>query len=346
MEKLIFTSLRPSAGKTNIIIGLAKALGYRFGYIKPFGERVLYRKKRLLDYDSALVKNIFELDESPEEMSIGFDHSKLRYMYTERTIREKLDEMEQALSDQCRYLIIEGGKDLAYGTSVNLDPISLARYTGGKLIMVISGDDDSIMDHLSFLKEYIRIEGISINGVIINKVKDLEDFRETRMDQVESLGLEILGMIPFHRDLTYPSVDYISDTLFAKILAGEKNLNRKVREIFVGAMSADAAVRNPLFSKEGKLIITSGDRTDMIIAALESDTSAIVLTNNVLPPSNVISKAEEKGVPLLMVPTDTFRTAKQIDDMERLLTWNEKDKIDLLERLVKENVDLDRMLER
>ena len=84
MDKWVVTSLRPSAGKTSVIIGIAKALNRKIGYIKPFGERFLYRKKRLWDYDAALVTNLFGLDENPEDMSIGFHHSKLLYMLMKR----------------------------------------------------------------------------------------------------------------------------------------------------------------------------------------------------------------------------------------------------------------------
>jgi len=344
LEKILIASLRASEGKTDIIIGMAKALKVDFGYIKPFGERVLYRKKRLLDYDSALVTNIFDLQENPEDMSLGFDHSKLRFMYTKETIKDKLREMEENIGSDKKILFIEGGKDLTYGASVNLDPISLAKYSDAKLILVISGDDDSILDQLFFVKKYIEIREIELFGVIINKVQDIEDFHQSKMDQLQELGIRILGILPYERDLTYLSVDYVAETLFGKVLAGEKGLQKQVKNIFVGAMSADAAIRNPLFSKEGKLMITSGDRTDMIIGALESDTAAVVLTNNVLPPSQVITMADEKGIPMILVSTDTFRTAKQIDDMDRLITRNETRKIEILERMISENIDLDALM--
>ena len=67
MRKFVVTSLRQSAGKTSMIIGIAKALNRSIGYIKPLGERFLYRKKRLWDYDAALVTNIFGLKENPED---------------------------------------------------------------------------------------------------------------------------------------------------------------------------------------------------------------------------------------------------------------------------------------
>ncbi len=83
MRRLVIASTRENAGKTSLIVGLGRASGKPFGYLKPFGDRLLYRKKRLWDYDSALVGQIFELAMDPREMSIGFDHSKLRFMYDE-----------------------------------------------------------------------------------------------------------------------------------------------------------------------------------------------------------------------------------------------------------------------
>jgi BioD-like phosphotransacetylase family protein len=344
MEKIIIASMRPNSGKTSLIVGMGKALDKSFGYLKPFGERVLYRKKRLLDYDSALIKYIFDLKEDPEEMSIGFDHSKLHYMYDKDTIKEKLREMEGSIGSDKELLFIEAGRDLHYGASVNLDAISIAEQTGAGLVMVISGEDDSIVDDMTFLKKYLQLPRLNFRGVIINKVKDIEDFKATRSKLIQDLGIRILGMIPFRKELTYMSVEYISDALFAKVLAGQEGLSNQVERIFIGAMSGDAALKNPLFSKEGKLIITSGDRNDMILAAIESGTSGIVLTNNVLPPSKIISQAESKNIPLLLVSSDTFQTAKQIDDMEKLLTRNDTSKVALLQDIVEDSVDLKGLL--
>ncbi|MGA1848397.1 MAG: DRTGG domain-containing protein [Thermoplasmatota archaeon] len=341
MEKVIIASIRPNSGKTSVIIGMGKAIEGKFGYLKPFGERVLYRKKRLLDYDSALVKFLFDIEEDPEDMSIGFDHSKLHYMYTKDTITEKLREMEASIGNDRDVLFMEAGKDLQYGASVNLDAISLAEHTGAGLVMVISGEDDTIVDDITFLKKYLQLPKVNFKGVIINKVKDVEDFKMTRIRKVQDMGMNILGIIPFRRELTHMSVEYISDALFAKVLAGEAGLSNQVERIFIGAMSGDAALKNPLFSKENKLIITSGDRNDMILAAIESGTSGIVLTNNVLPPSKVISQAESRNIPLLLVSTDTFQTAKQIDDMEKLITRNDTEKVEMLGDMVRNSVDLE-----
>ncbi len=62
MKNLIIGSMDPNSGKTSLIVGLGKAIaGKKFGYLKPFGDRLLYRKKRLWDQDTALIANIFGL---------------------------------------------------------------------------------------------------------------------------------------------------------------------------------------------------------------------------------------------------------------------------------------------
>lgn len=345
MKSIVVASVQPCAGKTTIIVGLLRVFNGTFGYMKPFGERILYKKKRLVDYDSSLITKIFSVTDNPEEMSIGFDHSKLRYIYTPETLKSKVQELQDRIRKDRDIMIIEGGKDLTFGSSVGLDPINISRLTDSRLILVVGGDDDTIMDSLTFIKNEIRMEDVDFAGVIINKVMDVDDFKENHMDRIDQMGIRVLGIIPYERDLTFVSVEAVSDVLFAKVLAGEEGMIKQVKEIFVGAQSAETALKNPLFSKENKLIITSGDRTDMILAALETDSAAIVLTNNILPSSNMINQAQTKKIPLLLVPMDTFRTAKQIDDMDRLLTPMESDKIALLEKLTRENVDIEAIFE-
>ncbi len=92
--------------------------------------------------------------------------------------------------------------------------------------------------------------------------------------------------------------------------------------------------------KKIKLVITGGDRSDMIVAALDKTTSGIILTNNIIPPQNLIAKASDMNIPVLLVPFDTFQAAKQVDDMVPLLTRDDTERIDLLQKLIEQNVDI------
>lgn len=344
MTTLIVASLRSSTGKTNVIVGLNEALQKKAGYMKPFGDRLLYSKKRLWDYDAALMTGLYSMKEHPDDMSLGFDHSKLRYMYNEESIRARVLELAEHIGANRDLLIVEAGKAISYGTSVHLDALSLARYLGGKVVFVISGDDDTILDDIMFVKRSVDMKEIAVAGIIVNKVHNVDDFKDTYLPEIRQAGLNVLGVLPYQSELTFFSLRYLADKLFAKVLSAEASLSRKVKNIFIGAMSANMVVQKPLFKKEGKLIITGGDRSDMILAAINYNAAGIILTNNILPSPHIIAKAEESGMPLLLVTPDTYQVARQIDRMEALLTKEEADKVALLKDMVEANVNMDAVL--
>jgi BioD-like phosphotransacetylase family protein len=341
MDTLVVASMRQSAGKTSIIIGITKVLNKKIGYIKPFGERFLYRKKRLWDYDAALITNVFGLEENPEDMSIGFHHTKLLYMLDEVTTGEKLRELSQNVGAGKELFFVECGKDITYGASIHLDAISIARQMDAPLIVVAGGDENTILDDLIFLKRYIHLGGVHLKGVIINKVSNVEDFCDTRLPRIKQSGVEVLGVIPYYTELPYFTVSYLAERLFAKIITCEENLSRTAKNIFIGARSVDTALKNPLFRQESTVIVTSGERHDMIVAALEHHATAVILTDNILPPSHLIAEAIQKGIPLLLVSEDIYETARQINSLESLPTKDDSEKIALIEQMVRTHVNLE-----
>jgi BioD-like phosphotransacetylase family protein len=261
-------------------------------------------------------------------------------MYDAEATRAKLEELVATSGTDKDVVFVETGCDLSYGASVNLDAVSMARSIGATLVLVLAGEDRAILDDLAYLRRHLDLDGVEFGGVVINKLQDVDDFRNSYEGEVRESGLSVLGMIPSDPELTHASVGFVSESLFAKVVTGEANLNAVVKNIFVGAMAAGAAKRQPQFAKPGKLVITSGDRSDMILAALESDTAGIVLTNGIAPPSSIISKATELGVPLLLAAEDTFRVAKMIDDASLLMRADERDKIERLTALVRDHVDV------
>ena len=342
MKALIIASTRKDAGKTSVLVGLAGALNKKAGYIKPLGDRFLYRKKRLWDYDAALFASLFHLDDQPETMSIGFDHSKLRYMYDRESIGREMRRMVEQVGKGKDLVFIECGKDLTYGAAVYLDPLTLSQTTASQVVIVTGGDEDEIADDLAFLKRFIGADEARVGGVIINKVKNPDDFCASHLPEINELGIPVLGILPYEESLTTLSASYVADKLFARVIAGESGLGRTIRNVFVGAMSVSAVLTRPVFSKPDKLILTSGDRSDLVLAVLEAGgTSCIVLTHDIVPPPNVTAKANEQGIPILLVPDDTYSAAIKVTNLERLLTPSDSDKVELLRTLVEERVDLE-----
>jgi BioD-like phosphotransacetylase family protein len=338
MEKLVIASTGKGAGKTSLIMGMAKALGKSFGYVKPLGDRMVYREKKVWDYDAELIASVFGMKENPEDMTIGFEHSKLRYMYDEEGRRRKLLEMVSHAGKEL--LFVEGAENLRYGISLGLDPLSITRDIGGKLLVLIDGHGDVLLDDTIFVKNYLDMTHVAFKGVIFNSVQNPEDFEAVYLREITKQGIPVLGILPYEKELAYVTADFLAKRLFAKVVTGEKGLSRVVKNILVGAMSINALYQTPLFKQEGKLVITPGDRADMILAAIESDAACLVITNNILPSSSIISKAEERNIPLLLVSQDTYRVATQIDAIESLIAKEDTQKITLLEQMVRKHVNL------
>ena len=65
-------------------------------------------------------------------------------------------------------------------------------------------------------------------------------------------------------------------------------------------------------------MITGGDRPEVQTAALEaSGIEALVLTGGFRPPRAVLGKAEEEGVPVLLVQSDTRTTIDRVEELLR-----------------------------
>ncbi|MEN6423201.1 MAG: DRTGG domain-containing protein [Smithella sp.] len=344
MKTIVVSSIRSNAGKTSIIAGTISLLkDKKFAYAKPLGDRLIYRKKRSWDYDASLLVNLLErkgdMENRFQQITLGFVHSRLKYMYDQEGIKNALTGIVTDIGNGNDVLFIESGKDLAYGSYLNLDALSVAKYVNGTLVIVVSGDSDSVLDDIKFIEKYMKIKDTNFGGVIINKINDVEEFQDYCAPSIKEMGIEIIGVIPYSAQLTYFTLDFLAEKLLARVIAGECNLKNIVKNIVIETSSAVAVDAQPLPLKPGlregdQLMITGGDRSDVILAALERDTAGIIITGDIVPHQNIISRANERGIPILLVGTDTFKTARIIDDTEALLRKDDKEKIGLLSELI------------
>jgi len=80
------------------------------------------------------------------------------------------------------------------------------------------------------------------------------------------------------------------------------------------------------------------------LAALQTDTSVLILTGNIYPDVRILAKAEELGVPVLLVPYDTFTTVKEVANLSGRIKPRDTKKIELAKNLVTEYVDWNSIL--
>ncbi len=350
MKKIVVSSMRSNSGKTSIIAGIISLMkDKKFAYAKPLGDRLIYRKKRSWDYDASLMVNLLgrqgELESHYEKITLGFDRSRLKYMYDEEGMERALAEIVTDIGGKNDVLFIESGKDLTSGAYLNLDAVSMTKSIDGKLLIVVSGDDDCVLDDLKFIEKYVKLEGVDFGGVIINKISDLEEFENACTPLISKMGIAVVGVIPYQAQLTYFPLDFLADKLLARVLAGEDRLKNIARTIIIGTPATLVTDKQqiparPELSGEGQLLITGGDRSDQILAALERDTAGIILTDDIVPHQNIISRANERGIPVLLVGTDTLKTAGMIENMEPLLRIQDTGKISLLSQLIEKHTNM------
>ncbi len=342
MKKLIIASLYPNSGKTSLIAGM-KHHWHKAVYLKPFGDRLFYQDKRMWDYDAELMVSLMGLKTEPGNLSLGYDHSKLRLDLKDLSGVKRIQAQMAQFADR-EMLIIETGGMLATARSLGLDAFTFSRELDAGILLVTSGPADQVMDDLSYLDMVFAKLQSRILGVIINQVHHKEQFLQKYQSALENLSLPVLGMIPRNEQLNHPTLNTILELLHARVIAGTNGMQNRVARVFVGAMSGDSVLRMQSFRKPGKLIITSGDRSDMILAAIETESAGVILTNDLLPPANIIAKASAHNIPLILVPNDTYNAAKRVEHLVSITRPDDQEKIALLTELVDEHVAVEKLL--
>ena len=117
-------------------------------------------------------------------------------------------------------------------------------------------------------------------------------------------------------------------------------LNNNVEHYIIGAMNVQAALKY-LRQVKNFAFITGGDRSDLILAALNEDVAVIILTGYIIPDTKIITAATEKGVPIILSPSDTYTTMRNID---RIKPGLQSDEIQIIHDLIEKSLDWDKIL--
>ncbi len=117
----------------------------------------------------------------------------------------------------------------------------------------------------------------------------------------------------------------------------------------VGAMGAENAMS---FFKPGVLLITPGDREDILRAAGASldgpgtkKMAGIVLTGNLRPGPAVLKLIRAMPIPVLLTAEDSYKVASKVHDLTVKTRPGDSEKISLIRDLIAKNVNVQRILE-
>jgi len=301
-----------------------------------------------IDEDASLMADILNLNMSMDDIvPIIFGPRFLEEtMHTDPTLyANKIFDAYQRMSEKKDVTILEGSHSLCIGNSMRLDAVSLSRKLKTRILIVSTFKGDENMDCDTWTKRVIDTLGGTFAGLILNRVPatDLERVRRFAPLIFKDHGINLLGLIPENIEIMAPTVREICETIHCEVLTDTTNLDNLVEDIFVGAMTPEKALS--YFRRSfRKAIITGGDRTDIQLAALETNLSALILTGNIYPDAKVLSRAEDLNVPVLLVPWDTYSTVKNLQLTGRV-SPKDKKKIALAKTLIKENTQWKRIFE-
>jgi len=327
MKTLFFSSVVEYSGKSTIALGLAKNFEGKLGYYKPFREEVMCIHHRVVDRDAHMMKVALGLSASEEVLS------PLKYdIFNPVSMVNVIEGFDRAKKDaDC--MLVEGPQLISTGARHNLDSMSMAKELDAEIVLVVPGTPEAV-DKICVYERFMEANGQKLKGVILNRCNDphIEKL-------VKNGGVNVLGTIPNVEELDFPHVKEIADGLNAEILAGESGLNRCVEKIMVGGMTAESAMKE-MRRLNRKAMITGGDRSDMLMAALGTDTSCLILTGGLYPDAQVLAKAEEQKVPVLLVGHGTAVTGDMVDKLITRIDPSDTAKIELLADLVRRHVDV------
>ncbi|RLG72361.1 MAG: hypothetical protein DRO11_02415 [Methanobacteriota archaeon] len=349
MRTILITSTKRLAGKSTVGLGLcmwARKKGEKVGYFKPLGDRVVRKDERMYDHDAHLFKEVLGLSESEEKMSIAHDYKGLLRDTSEHPkdyvgeLRKRFEE----LSGGKDLMVVEGAHSLACGAYLGLSAPEIVKHVGGMVLVVATGSSEEVVDRVAMAKAYLNHVGAPMLGVVVNKATEQQISRENTMlvKLFGDIGVEFFGFLPERKSLSRITPRDIVEVLEAEILAGDKGLDTLLERVVVGAMGFEAAMKR-LRTIPGNAIITGGDRTDLQLGALETSSRCLILTGGIFPAPTVLREAEQRGVPVLLVPYDTFSAAERIEKITPRIRPEETSKIEEIERLVLEFVELDRL---
>ncbi|MEM1726126.1 MAG: phosphotransacetylase family protein [Candidatus Bathyarchaeia archaeon] len=334
-------------GKTAFCAGLAQVLmdeGLRIGYFKPFSwSNFLYGNVRT-DEDVALMKELLGIQEDLKiiaPIQLGYYYLEKLSTMDRDVVIETISENFRKLSQNRDIIIVEMLRDIFFGSSVNISTLEICKRLGLKVLMVSSTHIDAAIDAIVAERNYASEKGVSFLGLVMNNVADTEMDRVRRvyLPLLERSGIKVWGIIPEKTEMRSPTGLEIKDILNAEVLACEDKLSEVIVEKYlIGAMTPDTALRYFRASPR-KAVITGGDRPDICLVALETDTSLLLLTGNIRPSPLVLNRAQERGVPVLLVPYDTYTTVNMLQEIAGKIKYGDKKRVKLAKQMVAENVN-------
>jgi phosphate acetyltransferase len=306
--------LDPAAGKSVIALGVAELLSRRVGRLGVFRPLVAAGAADHEDPVLGLLRHRYGVS-LPYDRLYGVTYPEAAALLADGRgddLVSRVVERYRALSDECDAVVVIGSdldqEGLHLGLTFNAE---LAMEFGSVLLPVLDGrplTPAEAANAVNAARHELREHGVDTVGVIVNRVPP------GRLDEVRAALGDSGYAIPEVPELTRPTVAEVGAALGAKCLLGDDSaLARDVHGYVVGGALVPVVLDH---LTDGALVITPGDRADLIVASYTAHAAGavslagIVLTLGEAPDPRAVALVERlnTGLALLLAADDSFAT--------------------------------------
>lgn len=343
MISLYVGSTSGYSGKSLVSMGVGLRLkkdGLRVGYFKPVGILPIKVENILTDKDAWFIYRVFELKDNIAEISpvvLTQELTVRAYLKDMRGLLRKIERSFQQLS-QDKDIMIVGGSGSIYSWSVlGVSGLKVIKRLNAKVLLVVKYEGEFCVDYILQAKKDL---GDHFIGVIFNKVT--HEFRQSVDDYIvpflKRRGIDVIGILPHDPLVGSITVEELNEMLGGKVLCCHDRLNNLIERFLIGAMQVDRATEYFKMTKNNAVIV-GGDRADIQLSAIESGTECLVLTGELYPSELIVSRAEQKNIPIIVIRDDTYTVAKKVERLSVRLRLRDKAKVAHGTELVMKNVN-------
>jgi len=326
MRTYFLTATEPNVGLTSVSLGLLRALqrrGLKVAFVKPVTKYKAEEEASVL-----FARSICHVENTPDPLPMS--------RVTQQVTSGKTDEVLEDIVSLAMSCV--NGADVLVVEGIHADParafipqlsVDISRSLQADVILVGSGADAEGIAQTHYLISQVRNSGRHVEGVIFNRV-------DTSFDEAavasELHGVPIFGVVRENPMLSAPRTLDVARHLGAEVMIEGDLAIRRVRETVLCGRSVGEVIPR---LKPGALVISAGDRDDVMLATALAASNGIELAGLVLTHHSFISpriqrfgaKAFQSGLPVLRTDGDSYETATRIsrlplavpqDDLSRM----------------------------
>ncbi|QZA77623.1 phosphate acetyltransferase [Deefgea tanakiae] len=327
MQTFFIAPTRLNVGLTSVTLGVVRCLqnqGLKVGFVKPVAQD---QSACEIERSTHFARQICQLD-VPDALPANYAIEQVSIDETDDLLEEIIT-MSMSAGKDADVLVVEGlhpDPSNPFTTQLNTE---MALGLQATVIIVTDASAKTAAEEIRVTERQFRNEGVTVGGVIFNKAA--VDFDLSAM-QAEIGELKIWGVVQFDPKLLAPRTLDVAMHLNAEIIIKGELTKRRVTETVVAARAVPEVIRR---LKAGALIVSSGDRDDVILATALAASNGVQLAGLVLTHNTELNEtvraftemAFHTGIPVLRTEGDSFGTALAISTVPTAVPADDKDRM-------------------